>query len=214
MAGSAFQSAATPEVEPQDSNELTMKSTDTWYVVDREGRITAVGGGWDVFARTNEAPEIRGQHVVGHLWSDYVDSQEVRDLYDRIFDVVRGRQRPIEFGFRCDGPASRRKMRMHLSPMPHGAIELRTRTLSEIERASQALPARSVPRTDELLLMCSYCNRIRVPGVGWCEVERAIATIDLFTAERMPGLGHGICDPCLLQLRALIDGAERSSSAD
>lgn len=181
------------------------------YAIDGMNVVSAIEGPWDEFARENDAPECRRDYVLGRTLFDFVRAADVVDIYTRLFAVVRRDRRPIEFAFRCDGPRFRREMRMYLSPLEGDGLELRTELVESTERDSQALMDRGTPRTEALVRMCSYCNRFYVPEHGWREVEDAVETLDLFGADRMPLITHGLCERCLVEQEALLENRGESA---
>src|SRR5205807_257981 len=107
--------------------------------------------------------------------------------------------RTIRFEFRCDTPGARRLLEMAISPGGPGAVEFRTRVLSEQPRLAVKLLAGDVPRSADLLRACSWCKRVDVGG-EWAEVEEAVALLRLFEHPSLPMLTHGICESCLAHL--------------
>jgi Fe2+ or Zn2+ uptake regulation protein len=63
------------------------------------------------------------------------------------------------------------------------------------------------PRTDNLLTICSWCNKIETGNGKWQEVEEAVESLGLFELETLPLISHGMCDSCyqtiLLKLEEL-----------
>ncbi len=181
------------------------KPVDLRYEIDANNLIRRIDGPWDDFAASNDAEELYRGSVLGHRLFDFIQSEEVAELYSRLFDAIRRTGRSAAFQFRCDGPGVRRQLCMYLTRLKDGVIEIRTKTLTSDQREPLALMDRTAPRTDEMLRMCSYCNRIHLADRGWEEIENAINTLGLFERTALPSITHGICDECLTAQKELLD---------
>jgi len=51
----------------------------------------------------------------------------------------------------------------------------------------------NAPRTEKLLIICSWCNKIETGNGQWEEVEEAVKTLGLFELETLPMISHGMC---------------------
>jgi hypothetical protein len=58
-----------------------------------------------------------------------------------------------------------------------------------------------VPRSEEMVEMCGWCDRFEVDG-EWVEVEEAAKRLQLFNRPTLPALSHGICPDCNAMLLA------------
>ncbi len=60
---------------------------------------------------------------------------------------------------------------------------------------------------DDVLIVCSWCNKIEIGNGKWQEVEEAVESLGLFELETVPLISHGMCDSCyqkvLLKLEEL-----------
>ena len=166
------------------------------YEVDRADLIRAVGGGWDEFARENDAPELVQARVIGrHLW-DYVSDHTTKMLLRRLLSEVRDHEREVQIPFRCDGKHIRRFMNFRAAPALHGGVQVRTRLVRE-EPVPELLELRSRPPLmgESMLRMCSWCNRIELPR-GWAELADAVREEELFHSASLPQVTHGMCPTC------------------
>ncbi len=166
------------------------------YRVDSLDCIVWVDPSWVEFARSNGAPELGADRILGHRLSEFVSGDEVRHLWGLVLQRVREEERPVTLPFRCDSPDRRRFMELDLAPLGDGRVELRARLLREEARDRVALLDSRVPRSDDVLPICSQCKRIQTPEDEWIEVEEGIQELDLFGAGLLPRLTHGLCDPC------------------
>jgi hypothetical protein len=110
---------------------------------------------------------------------------------------IRGEVRSVELPFRCDGPDVRRELDIRIAAQALGRFVLFTARLRSEEKRTEFQPllAVDVPRRDETLVMCGWCDRFRV-GDDWVEVEEAAARLDLFLEKEMPTISHDICPDC------------------
>lgn len=166
----------------------------TLYEVDAGGRITSVSGGWDAFARENDAPRLAGGAVLGRPLLEFVSEPATAHLYAEILRRVRRGARVV-LPFRCDGPGVRRSMELALSPLPGGAVRFEATLLAAERRPPVPLLDAAAPRTEGLLPMCAWCRRIPL-GAAWVEVEAAVAALRLFESAAVPRITHGICPDC------------------
>jgi hypothetical protein len=170
------------------------------YCVDTTDRITEIDGAWDEFALANGAPQLTRDLVLGKELSTFIAGREARELTQMLFGQAR-LGRSVSLGFRCDSPSERRHLRMTLSPAGAEAIRCAT-TLERAEpRARVRLLDDSSPRSQDLLSVCSWCKKIRMPDGSWSEVEVAVEALGLFGAVGLPQLSHGVCEPCREELR-------------
>jgi hypothetical protein len=109
---------------------------------------------------------------------------------------VRGEVGSVTLPFRCDGPGVRREMDIRIVAHAAGRLVLfSARLRSEQEREFQPLLSVDSPRSEELLVMCGWCDRFRVDG-KWVEIEEAAQRLDLFKRAEMPTISHDICPEC------------------
>jgi hypothetical protein len=80
-------------------------------------------------------------------------------------------------------------------PLEEGGLECRYRTLLVESLGSEAANLRA----QELLTLCSWCKKVRLPEGNWVEVETAALRLEFFLGDA-PQLSHGICPPCKVGL--------------
>lgn len=166
------------------------------YAIDRHDVVVAIGGDWDAFAESNEAPELAGSAARTPLWDSIADDQ-LRDLWRAAVDAVRATGRPASIPFRCDAPDVRRWYRMDLSPGDDGGVHFRSELTFEMERPALEVLRREVPRDDELptVQVCSWCAKAS-NGAGWRPIEELLASARLLEADPPPPVSYGICPGC------------------
>jgi hypothetical protein len=169
-------------------------STTLIYDIDDSDRLVAVNDTWTSFAVVNDAPELSPPEVLGvRLW-DAITDTSTRELYRTLLDRVR-RGEVIDYNYRCDGPAVRREMSMHVA-LDGRRVRFTSRVRHATTRPSQPILDRAAPRTDEFIRVCGWCNKIAVSADRWEEVEVAIPLLGLQAARTLPALTHGICPSC------------------
>lgn len=62
---------------------------------------------------------------------------------------------------------------------------------------TQELFDSDVPRSEEMLRVCSWCNRVEQDG-QW--VEDAVRESRIFERSRPPMMTHGICEICVQRM--------------
>jgi hypothetical protein len=153
--------------------------------LDGADRITAVDDAWLGFAAANDAPELTRQAVVGV------------PLYERARAGLGARAIP----FRCDHPGGRRYMTMSVEPEPSDGLRLEYSIEREEPRPWAPLVDRRASRSEELLRVCSWCNRAAVDG-AWLELDELLRRSELFARRGpVPRLTHGLCQDCARKLR-------------
>ncbi|MEQ1642888.1 MAG: PAS domain-containing protein [Pyrinomonadaceae bacterium] len=171
------------------------------YCIDREDRIASVNGDWDRFAIANDAPELEGAKVLGRSLWDFVADEMTRHIYqEMLMDVRNGRS--ISFDFRCDSPKQRRFLEMRISPASNGSVQFQTLTKNVEDRLAQGLYRISNQFSDDLVITCSWCNKIKTAENNWHEVEDAIHILKFFDLNPAPQLSHGMCDECYVRMTA------------
>ena len=173
--------------------------TSVW-TIDRDNVITSVGGDWDAFAESNDAASLCGSSVVGRSLFDFISGEETQRIYRLLLRRVRAVDAPVIVPFRCDSPEMRRHMRLEIEPLSERAIEFRGVLVAAEPRPHLRLLARNAPRSEALLVSCSFCLRMRLPNGEWIEAEDAVVRLGLLTLERTPRLAHGICPACKAKL--------------
>jgi hypothetical protein len=189
-------------MSPAEDPQLTVM-----YRIDAEDRISYVNDGWCVFAMENEGEAMTRTRVLGQSLWDYISDPTTVDLYSQM--VKRAREgHPVKFHYRCDAPDRRRLFRMTIAPVGEGQIEFVSELRREEVRPKVVLLDRlEQNRSEELVLICSWCEKVALPDGRWVPVEEAIETMGLMQSERMPGLTHGICDNCKFRMMGEFDRA-------
>jgi hypothetical protein len=124
-----------------------------------------------------------------------VSDELTRHIYQQMLVEVRN-GRSLSFDFRCDSPDRRRFLEMRMTPFANEGVQFETFTTCVEERSSQELYRRPAEFTDELVITCSWCKKIRTAENVWYEVEQAVQILQLFELNPTPNLSHGMCEDC------------------
>ncbi len=166
------------------------------YSVDAEDRVDWVGTTWLAFARENGGAKLTSQSVVGHsLWS-YIAGGQTQQLYRALLQQVRERQSRVIVPFRCDSPSLRRYMRLSISPRRHNRVRLDGILVKTEPRPRLELVDTSIRRDDQILTLCSLCQRALIESVGWVDVEAAVGRLHLLDSHAHPQLRYDVCSDC------------------
>lgn len=167
------------------------------YQIDCRDIITKVSRSWEAFARANAwRSECLPEKVVGRLLWDFIQDIETRYLYEELFKKVRT-GKPIEpIHFRCDSPQERRFMKFLPTLLPDGQIEI-TNTIVRTEcRDPVRLLDPDIPRSREIIRMCSMCKKIMTRQGLWVAIEEGLAQLKPFETDELPSLNHSVCPDC------------------
>jgi hypothetical protein len=164
------------------------------YLVDANDRIVSANGDWYAFALENGAA--LGREVIGQSLWDFICDAETKILYSLFLKSVRESGAAKHLPYRCDSADVRRYMEMTIAPAGDGSVEFRSRVIREDKRESVELLDFETARTNERIVMCSWCKKVRMESGEWVEVEEAVTTLKLFNATPLPKISHGICERC------------------
>ncbi len=162
------------------------------YQVSAKGIIEHVGGSWDNFALTNESPHLTSANVVGRNIFSFIKGDGVIHVYRTIHDLLaRGERRDISFSYRCDGPSTRRDMRMTIrfdnSSFLYESVVVKSTPVAHRVEIDYSSKHRNTAA------MCSFCKRFRYPidSPVWNPLNAIL--------ENVPepfSISHGVCEEC------------------
>jgi len=165
------------------------------YRINVLGEITYVNSSWDEFALVNDAPELSSGQILGRSIWEFISDDTTVFLYHQMVDRARLGNN-VQFQLRCDSPSTRRMLDVKIEMHPTGDIEFQSRAIQETAREPQELFSRGRERSDEMLTVCSWCNKIKVAEEDWREVENAMPNLSVFQLGAAPQLSHGMCGEC------------------
>jgi hypothetical protein len=176
------------------------------YHIDAKDRLIYVDETWREFAVQNAAPELAGEKILNKPLWDFISSKEVVHLYQMLLDRVRQTGEPIKIAYRCDAPHARRFFEMDLNPYNGSEIRFFNWLIHEEALERFKLLVLISDRSEEFLVVCSWCKRVKMDDQSWVEVEVAVEQLRLFGEIILPQLSHGICADCLKDFMKQIDG--------
>ncbi len=174
------------------------------YRIDAQDRITFVNREWVEFARENEASELTPENVLGQPLQRYISGWETRHLYELIYQCVREKGREVQVHFNCDSPHLRRSFRMRLFPLDRGALEFSIQVLEIKPVLPRPILDNTIEHSAEVVVICSWCKRIRIENGHWVEIADAMTYRALFGAIP-PKLTHDVCEDCFSAIRRQLD---------
>lgn len=177
-------------------NNMVDPKSNIRYKINAADEIVEVGGGWDMFAIENDSPpELSSGSIIYRRFWDFVSGNTIEHVYRRMFSKVRAGE-TLDFSFRCDSPSLRRFLVLQMKPLGDGGIEIVTETVCTEEREFQELFSINAPKAGEVVVACSWCNKIKTGENVWQEAEDAVSELGLFEKDILPPLSHGMCDDC------------------
>jgi len=178
-----------------------MKKIDTniySYIIDDNDNILSINSEkWDYFYEKNSngslclSPDI----IKESLWK-YIDGFETSHLYKNIINNVRTYKKEITIPFRCDSPSQRRFLNLTLKPLANNHIEFISKIEKVEDREYVSLFDDTRDFSEEILISCSMCKKIKLEENLWEEVETAVISLKLFEKPKLPMLSHGLCPYC------------------
>ena len=179
-----------------------MEENEFYYYIDSNDLITEVSPNWATFADANSWDHTYNpEDIIGHPLWDFIEGIETQHLYMEIFKRVRSGATCQPIPFRCDSPGEHRYLELQPELLSDGRIKIKTRILKVQTRKKVDLLERRVPRSSDLIRICSVCKKIATEEKGWLEIEDGLALLKPFEAREMPGLTHGLCPLCTQEMR-------------
>jgi len=176
---------------------LRENENDYIYVIDEADRIVSVSDNWLLFAQENEATaSCHPDAIINKPIWDYISGMETQHLFEVILEKVRITDKSVVLPFRCDAPDRRRYLELLITPVHQQCIEFTSYIIREESRDTVELLEAGIPRSHEIIKMCSMCKKAELSGGNWVEVELAIATLKLFEQLKLPQISHGLCTEC------------------
>lgn len=163
------------------------------YEIDVNDRIVDHDGGWERFARENGAPALADPIDPPVLWDSIAD-ETTRLLWRALVDHVRTAGTPLQVGYRCDAPHTRRWFEARLTLHADERVRFDARLVRE-EPREPVLDGRLPIDHDRLVRMCSWCARFACDD-DWCEIEDALRHERWLEMGTQPLVTHTICPTC------------------
>lgn len=183
------------------------------YVVDASDRIVSVSPEWSDFALQNDGEGLAPEEVIGQSLWRFIADESTKTLYAAVLAHVR-RGPTTELVLRCDAPERRRLIEMTVTRQTDGRVEFRTVLLSSKQRPVQRLFAKSTPRNDRRLPVCSWCDKVKVADGKWFEVEGAMEYLRLAEDHMLPQIESVVCQHCYTKVIVTVQGASTLSDGE
>lgn len=168
------------------------------YAIDPDDRIVWADDGFRELAREHGRPELAAA-AVGRPLIDFVAGDRPRALQQQLIARARAYEpEPLELRYRCDSPEMRRFAVLEISADDTGRVVFTTWFESLEERPYVQLLDYAVPRGDDRVILCAWCNRVAPAGQAWQEADELTAAAT--AAATPPAVEHGLCEVCELLL--------------
>jgi hypothetical protein len=180
---------------------------DCHYEFDATNRLLSVSDNWDHIAERNDATDLTRERVLGCELKSLLHDGGARAIYDALFRKVRSGRDKVSFEFRCDTPIERRTWLMTIGADQVGTVRIENSLLDVSPRTVVALLQHGDSNTDDFVIMCSWCMRLKTGINRWQEIEEGIETLKLFKNHTCPLISHSICHDCTKEMMQRIDNA-------
>jgi hypothetical protein len=166
------------------------------YYIDAADRLIFVDETWREFARDIAAPELVSDSILYKPLWDFIADKRVQHLYQILLARVRQSGEPAQVSYRCDSPGTRRFLQMRMTPDTEAGVHFHNWLVREEKREPVRLLEMTPKRSEEIIIICSWCKLVKLDDDTWVEVENAVQQLGLFEAVEMPKLSHGMCPDC------------------
>lgn len=139
---------------------------------------------------------------------DFISNRAARELYALLYRQLRSTGGSLVLPIYHETKKVRRHMELTLTVLPSQAILHSCVTIRTERRPSTSVSALQAP-DQELMVACSWCNRIK-QDERWFSIDQLASQERLFQRPNLPELSHGICPACYQTLLASMnDGTEQ-----
>lgn len=172
------------------------------YDVDRASTIRDVSDNWWTFAEENDGDEsMLKSNVIGHSLFDYITDTATVHLFKLLINRAIHDRIITEYDYRCDAPDQRRYMRMKIMPYGNDLCRFESVTLRVENREPQLiLDTKIAERSKDIVVVCSWCGRVRAPNQKWIPLEDGISLVMPDDVIDLPDVSHGICPDCFARV--------------
>lgn len=167
------------------------------YIINNKDEIVFVNADWSEFAAANNANHLLPEKVLNQSLWRFICNLESIHIYRKILEKVRDGH-DCKFNIRCDSAEYRRFLEVNITLLVTGDVMFENHILKMETRSPQEIFNSCILRSEEIIFICSWCNRIDIGKEKWQEIENAVKSLRLFEKERLPQLSHGMCPDCYL----------------
>ena len=180
------------------------KNSHISYQINKQDEIIFVNDEWFQFALANDASSLTREDVLYRSLWDFISDDKVKYLYQEILRRVNAGH-SLKFNLRCDSPEMRRIIEMKITPQKDGEVQFDSRIIRTRARMPAIHFNNNKPQPDNLLIICSWCNKIETGNGKWQEIEEAVKTLGLLELETLPTISHGMCDSCYKTVSSMLE---------
>lgn len=165
------------------------------YILDSQFRIIYCNPAWNLFARSNGAPQLARESVLGFDLFDAIPNV-LKPAYSDAFRGVLGTGRVWEQSYECSSPTVFRiyRMRIHLLKPQDWFVVTNTLVVERPHTGTATADASTYVNTSGLVTVCAHCRcskRLDNPD-QWDFVPEYLK----LALEFKPKVSHGLCPVC------------------
>jgi hypothetical protein len=201
------------ELQASAMNHATTREGMLVYHIDERDRLCEVSSTWAQFALDNDGAAVMPERVLGRSLWDFIEDAHIRELYRQMVNRARSGH-TAQFEYRCDAPEWRRLYRMTIRAAAGGTVEFMTQLRWEESRQRVDLLDATMPRGENWVRVCSWCQNVALSEECWVPVEAAVQQLGLLAEEALPKLTHGICPTCHSRIMAQLEQAAGPPAQD
>ena len=165
------------------------------FRININDNIIFINDDWSKAVALNNACGIFGDKTLHQNFWDFFDDISIEYLYRKLlFRVRQGHE--VKFNLRCDYADSVQLLELHITLQSRNEVLFEVRVIEKDFYSSQSSFEESAAQTEELLVVCSWCDRVNIKNESWQEIEQAVNTLKLFESRNLPRISHGMCNDC------------------
>ncbi|MET0754206.1 MAG: hypothetical protein ABWZ66_12570 [Pyrinomonadaceae bacterium] len=165
------------------------------YLINNEDEVIFANNEWLEFVSDKDGDDITPENQPRQSLWDLINDNTTEDFYRMLLKQVRAGY-SVKFKVRCGAPRRQTLMRMTVSLQQNGDVQFGARAVWTDELRPQNFLNGSISHMDEVIIICSWCNKIKVDEGDWQEIEEFQKNLGLFDLEILPQPSHGMCDDC------------------
>jgi hypothetical protein len=164
--------------------------------VSPRGEIIFSNHEWSDSALDNADSEIFSDKILRRRFRDFINDEKTAHSYLMILRFARAGYF-TKFRLRCDFTQFQRFLEMRVSSTENGDVQFDTQTINRAKSLqTKNFQRRNTKHMDEVIIICSWCDKIKIGQDEWQEIQESIKSIGLFDFEIVPPPSHGMCDTC------------------
>ena len=165
------------------------------YLINSKDEVIFADNEYFQFVSDKSADDISPKNRLRQSLWDLITDDTTEDFYRMLLKQVRAGY-SVKFKLQCGASKHQRLMRMTVSLQQNGDVQFGARTVWTDELRAQNFLNGSISYMDEVIIICSWCNRIKIDEGEWQKIEEFQGNPGLFDMEIFPQPSHGMCDDC------------------